>query len=75
MNRQNMELDDEKWNAFKELLPSETGRRGRPAKDNRLIVDAIGFYVLELLGAICPIIMVLGIQCIPDSTVGQNKVS
>ena len=41
MNRQNMELDDEKWNAFKELLPSETGRRGRPAKDNRLIVDAI----------------------------------
>jgi transposase len=36
-----MELTDKNWDMIKELFPNETGRRGRPAKDNRNVVDAI----------------------------------
>ncbi|MDL2264085.1 IS5 family transposase [Synergistaceae bacterium OttesenSCG-928-I11] len=40
MSRHN--LSDESWNRIKELLPPErSGKKGRPAKDNRLIVNAI----------------------------------
>ena len=41
MNEQRMELTDEQWSMIKDLLPAETGRRGRPAKDNRSMVNAI----------------------------------
>lgn len=35
-------LTDETWNKIKDLLPPErTGKRGRPSKDNRQVVDAI----------------------------------
>jgi transposase len=39
MNRK--KLTDEHWNQIKDHLPSETGRRGRPAKCNRMIINAI----------------------------------
>ena len=36
------ELKDEEWEKIKELLPAEnTGKRGRPAKDNRQILNGI----------------------------------
>jgi len=35
------ELSDGQWNQIKDHLPPETGRRGRPAKCNRLIINAI----------------------------------
>lgn len=35
-------LSDRSWNKIKELLPPErSGKKGRPAKDNRQIVNAI----------------------------------
>ncbi len=34
------EITDEQWNQIKDYLPPETGRRGRPAKCNRMIVNA-----------------------------------
>ena len=40
MSRHN--LSDESWSKIKELLPPErSGKKGRPAKDNRLIIDAV----------------------------------
>jgi len=36
------QLSDESWSKVKDLLPAErTGKKGRPAKSNRMIVDAI----------------------------------
>lgn len=36
------ELTDEEWNKIKDLFPPEsTGKRGRPAKDNRLMLNAM----------------------------------
>ncbi len=35
------ELSDKQWNEIKDHLPPETGRRGRPAKCNRLMANAI----------------------------------
>ena len=36
------ELTDEEWNKIESLLPPErTGKKGRPAKDNRLVFNAI----------------------------------
>ena len=40
MNRR-MELTDTEWNSIKAIFPSERGRRGRPAKCNRTMVNAI----------------------------------
>jgi transposase len=34
-------IRDEDWERIKDLLPGLAGRRGRPAKDNRLFVDAV----------------------------------
>ena len=39
MNR--FELTDEQWDKIKGLLPPETGRKGHPSKDNRLILNGI----------------------------------
>jgi len=40
MSRHN--LSEESWSKIKELLPPErSGKKGRPAKDNRLIINAI----------------------------------
>lgn len=36
------ELTDEEWNQIADLLPPEiTGKRGRPAKDNRTMLNAM----------------------------------
>lgn len=36
------ELTDEEWNQITDLLPPEiTGKRGRPAKDNRTMLNAM----------------------------------
>lgn len=36
------ELTDEEWSKIESLLPPErTGKKGRPAKDNRLVFNAI----------------------------------
>lgn len=35
------ELTDEQWNRIKDHLPERTERRGRPAKCNRMIINAI----------------------------------
>lgn len=36
------ELTDEEWNKIESLLPPErTGKKGRPAKDNRVVFNAI----------------------------------
>ena len=36
------QLSDDEWNRIKDLLPAErTGKKGRPAKDNRMIVNAV----------------------------------
>lgn len=36
------ELTDEEWNQISNLLPIEqTGKRGRPAKDNRMMLNAM----------------------------------
>lgn len=36
------ELTDEEWDRLKELLPpEETGKKGRPAKDNRMMLNAM----------------------------------
>lgn len=36
------ELTNEEWSAIKELLPSEiTGKKGRPAKDNRNMLNGM----------------------------------
>lgn len=34
-------LSDAQWREMKSLLPPERGRRGRPAKDNRLMVEGM----------------------------------
>ncbi len=34
-------LTDEQWFAIKGFLPGERGHTGRPAKDNRLFIDAV----------------------------------
>ncbi len=36
-----MELTNEEWIKIEAFLPSERGRRGRPLKDNRAMVNAI----------------------------------
>ncbi len=41
MINQRMQLTDEQWFLMKDLLPPERGRRGRPAKYNRNVVNAI----------------------------------
>ena len=41
MKAQRMEITDKQWNRIKDLLPSETGRVGRPTKSNRLMVNGI----------------------------------
>lgn len=36
------ELTDHEWNRIKDLLPPEkSGKRGRPSKDNRMILNAM----------------------------------
>ena len=35
------ELSDEQWERVKPLLPPERGRRGRPSKSNRVMVNGI----------------------------------
>lgn len=36
------ELTDQEWNHIKDLLPPEkSGKRGRPSKDNRMILNAM----------------------------------
>lgn len=35
------ELSDEQWERVKSVLPPERGRRGRPAKSNRLMLNGI----------------------------------
>ena len=40
MNRR-MELTESEWQSIATILPSERGRRGRPAKSNRTMVNAI----------------------------------
>ena len=36
------ELTDEEWDQIKDLLPPEkTGKKGRPAKENRMMLNAI----------------------------------
>lgn len=36
------ELTDQEWNRIKDLLPPEkSGKRGRPSKDNRMILNAL----------------------------------
>ena len=36
------ELTDQEWNCIKDLLPPEkSGKRGRPSKDNRMILNAM----------------------------------
>ena len=35
------ELTDEEWNQIKDFLPPERGRRGRPSKCNRLMLNAM----------------------------------
>ena len=36
------ELTDQEWNRIKDLLPPEkSGKRGRPSKDNRMILNAM----------------------------------
>ena len=39
--RRRYELTDEQWARIGALLPPERGRRARPAKDNRLMVNGI----------------------------------
>lgn len=39
--RRRYELTDEQWARISTLLPSERGRKARPAKDNRLMVNGI----------------------------------
>ncbi len=34
-------LRDDQWERIKDLLPGRIGSKGRPAKDNRLFVDAV----------------------------------
>ncbi len=41
MNIRRMELTDDQWAMIRDLVPAETGRRGRPAKDNRTMVNAV----------------------------------
>ena len=42
MNNIRHELTDKEWNRIKDLLPPErTGKRGRPSKDNRRVINAI----------------------------------
>ncbi|MCW7755293.1 transposase [Desulfobotulus sp. H1] len=39
--KKRMELTGREWALIKVLLPPEKGQRGRPSKNNRLIVNAI----------------------------------
>lgn len=39
--RRRHELGDEQWERIEPLLPSERGRRGRPANPNRIVVNGI----------------------------------
>lgn len=41
MNESRMELTDGQWSMIREQLPDRTGKRGRPAKNNRLMINAI----------------------------------
>jgi transposase len=41
MNQQRKEITNNQWVRIKDLFPSETGRVGRPAKDNRIMVNGI----------------------------------
>ncbi len=34
-------LRDDQWERIKDLLPGRSGTEGRPAKDNRLFVEAV----------------------------------
>lgn len=34
-------LRDDQWNRLKDLLPGRVGSEGRPARDNRLFVEAV----------------------------------
>jgi len=65
------ELSDGQWNQIKDHLPPETGRRGRPAECNRLIINA----VLRILGTGAPRRDVpgRGILSVPASADGQNR--
>lgn len=39
------ELTDEEWNRIKELFPPDKpGKMGRPPKENRLMLNAMGFH-------------------------------
>ena len=39
--RRRFELSDDQWDAIASLLPAERGRKARPARDNREMVNAI----------------------------------
>ena len=42
MNNIRHKLTDKEWDRIKDLIPPErTGKRGRPSKDNRTVINAI----------------------------------
>ena len=62
------ELTDEEWLRIEPLLPPEnTGKQGRPRKDNRIIMNGIGAIFLN--------VMVHGKLSIADSENGSMMVS
>lgn len=55
------ELTDDEWNRIVDLLPPEnTGKQGRPRKDNRTIVNGMVSLAVVLHGATCQSVMAHG---------------
>lgn len=71
------ELTDEEWLRIEPLLPPEnTGKQGRPRKDNRIIMNGIVWLARSgHLGAIFLNVMVHGKLSIADSENGSMMVS
>ena len=68
------ELTDEEWLRIEPLLaPENTGKQGRPRKDNRM--ELYGLHVVGHLGAIFLNVMVHGKLSIADSENGSMMVS
>ena len=68
-------LSDKAWAVIEPLLPGRSGTRSRPAKDNRLFINAViwGFYVPELRGEIYLLNTVIGKTLIAAFVVGETK--
>ena len=69
------ELSDTQWEQIEDLFPSSPHSRGRPRREDRLLLHAIfGSCAQVQLGVIYPSSMVLGKPPMIDSVSGNKSV-